>query len=313
MLHIDGPLTDVSTAYIQSQTNYVAGKVFPQVNVQKQSDVYFVYDKADFLRVEAKPRAPGSRVAQAGYKVSNSPYYAKVVGLGKAISDQDMANTDAPQNLEADAAKYLSQQLLLKKDLDFLSTYFKTGVWTDATPSTKWGTAGTDPIVDITTQIEVISARTGIASQDMTVTIAADAWAKMKNHPAVLERVKYSGSNLVPAKASTQAVASALEVKEVIVTRAVYNSAVEGATGSFGYMATANALLITYAPSEASLLTPSAGYLFNWSGLLGSGSAGIRMSKYWEDNTRSWQIEGEMAYDMKVVSTDCGVFMHTLY
>ena len=37
-VHIDGPLSNISTAYMQEQTDFVAGRVFPVVPVEKQSD-----------------------------------------------------------------------------------------------------------------------------------------------------------------------------------------------------------------------------------------------------------------------------------
>jgi hypothetical protein len=37
-VHIDAPLTNLTTAYVQSQDNFIADKVFPIVGVEKQSD-----------------------------------------------------------------------------------------------------------------------------------------------------------------------------------------------------------------------------------------------------------------------------------
>ena len=37
-VHIDQPLTNLTLAYVQSQENFIADKVFPTVGVAKQSD-----------------------------------------------------------------------------------------------------------------------------------------------------------------------------------------------------------------------------------------------------------------------------------
>ena len=56
-VHIDAALTNISTAYAQDAKNFVASQVFPTVPVSNKPDKYFTYDKSDFRRNEAKPRA----------------------------------------------------------------------------------------------------------------------------------------------------------------------------------------------------------------------------------------------------------------
>ena len=43
-VHIDAPLTNLTLAYLQSQDTFIADKVFPTVDVQKQSDKYYKYN-----------------------------------------------------------------------------------------------------------------------------------------------------------------------------------------------------------------------------------------------------------------------------
>ena len=58
-IHVNRPLTNISVAYIQKATSFVAGQVFPIVPVKKQSDRYFVYLKEDWFRDEAMKRVQG--------------------------------------------------------------------------------------------------------------------------------------------------------------------------------------------------------------------------------------------------------------
>ena len=62
-VHVNQPLTNISIAYIQQATAFIADKVFPNVPVQKQSDRYFQYLKEDWLRVEAQERAPATELS----------------------------------------------------------------------------------------------------------------------------------------------------------------------------------------------------------------------------------------------------------
>ena len=47
-VHVNAPLTNVSIAYVQDNNKFISSKVFPLVNVPKQSDLYFTYDQGDF-------------------------------------------------------------------------------------------------------------------------------------------------------------------------------------------------------------------------------------------------------------------------
>ena len=65
-VHINRPLTNISVAYIQDDTHFIAGKVFPEIPVDKKSDLYFRYKKEDWFRDEARPRADGTESAGSG-------------------------------------------------------------------------------------------------------------------------------------------------------------------------------------------------------------------------------------------------------
>ena len=67
-IHIDRALTNMSVAYMQDADVFIAGKVFPIIPVQKQSDLYFIYEKEDFFRDEAAERAAGTESAGGDYE-----------------------------------------------------------------------------------------------------------------------------------------------------------------------------------------------------------------------------------------------------
>ena len=57
-VHVDSPMTNISIAYLQAASLFVADRVFPNIPVQKQSDLYFKYDRGMFNRDQMpKPRA----------------------------------------------------------------------------------------------------------------------------------------------------------------------------------------------------------------------------------------------------------------
>ena len=103
-VHVNAALTNISIAYTQEAGSFVADRVFPLLQVPKQSDRYFVYDKDDFFRSEAQLRAPGTPSAGSGFGIDNTPsYFADVYAIHKDVDDQIRANSDAAINPDRDA------------------------------------------------------------------------------------------------------------------------------------------------------------------------------------------------------------------
>ena len=95
-VHVNQPLTQVSIAYLQNETKFIAAQCFPSLSVPKQSDLYFQYSQADFMRAEAAIRAPGTESKGAGYDLTTASYSAAVFALHKDVADQIRQNADAP-------------------------------------------------------------------------------------------------------------------------------------------------------------------------------------------------------------------------
>jgi hypothetical protein len=45
-VHIDQPLTNLTVAYLQSQDNFIADKVFPNVPVDKKTNKYYIASRS---------------------------------------------------------------------------------------------------------------------------------------------------------------------------------------------------------------------------------------------------------------------------
>src|SRR5512144_1987146 len=91
-VHVDSVLTNISVAYMNATSNFIASQVFPVVTVPKQTDVYFTYTKADWFRDEARLRADSTESAGSGYGLSTASYSCDVFALHKDIGDQVRAN-----------------------------------------------------------------------------------------------------------------------------------------------------------------------------------------------------------------------------
>ena len=315
-LYVSRPLTAISTIYIQNAANFIADTVFPQVPVQEQSALFFQYSMADFYRIEAAERAPGSETRGSGFDVNLSPvYYARVYAVHKDLDDYTRAAAQAPIQLDQAATQWVTQQLLMLRETKWVQAYFTTGVWgTDLTGVAGAPGAGqfrqwsdytnSDPIGDIGTHALGIAGATGYKPNILV--LSPYVYQILKNHPQVLDRIKYTQRGIV----TEDILAALFDIDRVVIPFAIQNYSKEGQAASFDFIYGKHALLL-YASGNPSLVQPSAGYTFTWTGYLGAGLAGNRIKRFRIEQNASDRIEGECAFDMKIVAPALGVFFST--
>ena len=318
-VHVDQPLTNISVAFLQNPANFIASRVFPNIRVQKRSDVFYTYDRGYFNRNEARVRAPATEAAIAGFGLSTDSYMAKVVALKTQLAWQVEANADTPVQLERANTELLLHKMLIEKEVDWATNYFATSKWTTeytgvaATPGTneivQWSDAtSSDPIGDVRSARTDMMESTGYMPN--TFVMSQRVMDALVDHPDIVDRIKYSGGvgNQNPARTTAEALAQLFEVDRILVMRAIRNTAAEGDTNAHSFIGGKNALL-TFVPPTPGLMTPSAGYTFTWSGYQGGGNEfGVSISRREDDKIKATEIEAEMAYVHKQVSSDLAVF-----
>lgn len=311
-VHVNRPLTNISVAYLQDQTEFIASRVFPNVPSTDQGNRYFEYERDAWFRTDAAPRGLSQESAGSGYEIDNTPnYFCVVQALHKDIDDQLRSGADQPINLDSDATEFVTRGLLLRREKDWAAKYFTTGLWTgsstgtDIVPSILWDAAGSTPITDLRTQIGAMKKKTGFRPNKLV--LAEDVWLKLQDNADFLDRIAITQRKIV----SIDLLAAVLGIEEVLVAGAVENTAKEGATLAMDWVYTKDACLY-YAALRPSIMKPSAGYTFSWTGYLGAGAQGNRITRMRIDPIKSDRIEGEMAYDQKVVAPDLGVFFNNV-
>lgn len=310
-LYINRPLTNISVAFQQGQADFAASVVFPQVPVARQGDLYWKYKRDDWFRSVAGLRAPATETPGGGWEVETDNYYAHVYGVHKDIDDQTRANADSTFSLDRDAAQWVTTNLLILREQKFVETFLTTGVWgTDlqgvssgvgAGEFLQFDVSGSDPIGTISEALLAQAQSTGF--QGNVLVMGASVERELLNHSSILERIKYTQRGVL----TRDLLASLFGVDRIVVPKAIQNTAPKGGTASFSFISD-KSMLLAYAPPTPSLMTPSAGYIFTWNGLLGAGAYGTRIKRFRMEAIASDRVEGEMAFDMKVVSPEMGTY-----
>ena len=316
-VHIDQPLSNLTLAYVQEQTNFVADKVFPVVGVARQSDKYYIYDRANMNRAgDVKKLAPRTEVNRIGLKISNDSYYTDVYGLGMDFDEQTIANEDAMLEIRSAGAQTLVNRVLIEREQQFATTFFSAGVWTtDVTPANLWSDyTNSTPITDVTTGRRTMQLLAG-GMKPNTMVIGKEVRDILVNHPDVLARLNGGATVTNTALVTDAKLAEIFEVENFFVMEAVANTAAEGLAEVNAFIGGKNALLV-HTPRTSGLMTPAAGLTFAWNNIPGVSNLGITVESFSDDALKRQQvaehIQVKMAYDMKVVGADLGYFFSSV-
>jgi len=316
-VHIDQPLSNLTLAYVQEQSNYIADKVFPTIGVARQSDKYYIYDRANMNRTgDVKKLAPRTEVERIGMAISNSSYFADVYGLGMDFDEQTLANEDAALDIRSAGAETLVNRLLIHREEQFASTFFAASIWgTDLTPSNLWSDyTNSTPISDVTTARRTVQLKSG-GFKPNTMVVGKEVRDKLVNHPDILARLNGGATVTNTALITDAKLAEIFEVENFYVMEAVKNSSAEGIAESNAFIGGKHALLV-HTPRSAGLMTPAAGATFAWNNMPGVNNLGVTVESFSDDALRrvgvAEHIQVKMAYDMKVVGADLGYFFNTV-
>jgi len=321
--------------YAQEESAFVASRVFPIVPVAKQSDRYATYSRADFNRNLMAKRAPSTESAGGGYRIDTTATYScDVWALHRDIDDQIRSNADSIFNLDVEATRWLVNQALISREVDWASSFFTTGVWaTDWTGVSAGPTAGqflqwdnstSTPITDIRRLKQAVQLKSG-GFRPNTMVMGRPVFDIICDHASFIDRVKYGQTPDGPAKVNMSAMAALFEVDRVLVMDSILNTAGEqagpnsggtdinagelnkfigGASGVDG-----KGVLLTYTPVAPGLMTPASGYTFAWTGFFGAAANGTRIKSFYIDTIASTRVEMDAAYDQKVVGKEMGAYL----
>lgn len=310
-LHVNKMLTGVSVAY--RNPSYIADLIFPIVLVDKQSDIIPEYDKSHWFRDLAGRIGETGLAPEAGYKVTTTAtYYCDRWGLKRLVSDDQRANEDNPFNSDRDAVEYVTDKLLQRREVAFVTDFWTTSVWgggsndvTGGSTVTKWSDFGaSDPIVDIRTYKRTI--RRNIGRDANTLVLGDLTFDKLLDHPDVLDRIKYTERGI----ASEALLATLFGVDRVLVGKSVRTDDEEGLAEA-SVTLTANwddDALLLYVPARPSILTPSAGYTFVWRTSPNAGSGPQWIRKYRDTARLGDYVECRSYFDQKCIVSHAGIF-----
>lgn len=220
-VHIDSALSSFASAYTNG--DLIADIASPIIEVDKRSDAYFQYSRADASTIRDDVVGPDSQANQSDYTLTNTTYSVIDRALKQHVSMETIANADAPLDPLMDATDNLMLRLSLGRELrvatqvttaaNYATSAAVANVWTDKTNGT--------PVDDL------LSAIAGIApgspgSTRLVACMSQETWNALSTHPDT------RGGGALRSVSSRPEVASLVGLDEIYVSTAMRNTAAAG-------------------------------------------------------------------------------------
>jgi hypothetical protein len=305
--HINQALTNFSVGIVKKPSTLIATTVAPVVNVQNQSDSYFIWDAAA-LRIPSTVHAPRSLVSRIVRTESDDTYLCKEFAVEDQIPWARLANANAVIREEQRSTAVLVSELLLRRekavaDVMFGALFTHTAALAAAD---RWDVDTSFPCAKVNDAMETIRALIGV--EPNAVVMGAHVWAHLRQHPDITQKIV----GMVGGQPATEAqAATALGVDRIIVGRAMYVTSAEGITPLVKADIWGKFASVCYIDPAASsdiegLITPMSSFV--WSGV----AAPFSTFTYEEEQSRSHVVQAYDCVDAKAISVDSAYLYSTV-
>lgn len=227
-LHQDSTLSNISVKYVNEELIWES--VMPVAKVNKRSDKFYVYDKAEGFRVPDDALGPISLPNEVKWATGDDDYSVKDHGLADYVSKAEEENADAPLQPRIDTTENLTEQLDLAQEKRVAGIVFAAGTYpvgnkVQLSGNDQWSGSTDDPIGVVLAAIEACFKRAN------TLVFGVDVWKVFRSLPEIIDAV-YQGSPGGVVTAS--AVAKLFEVEKVLIGRARETTSKKGQTATYG-------------------------------------------------------------------------------
>lgn len=221
---IDPVLSTVAQGYQNNEM--IATGLFPVVPVGLRGGNVITFGREAFMLYQSQ-RAPGENTKRVRFGYAGAPYALvdySLEGMVPMEIEQEAMNGPGI-DLGSGAVNSVQAIMALRHEkacADIARNAVSYGAGNKATLSgtSQWSDYGatSDPIADVQTAISAVRAATG--KRPNVVAMGAVVMEKLKNHPKVLDRIKYTGRDV----ATAELLASLFGVQTVLSGDAIFSN-----------------------------------------------------------------------------------------
>lgn len=300
---IDPVLSEVARGY--RNADMVAGALFPDVPVDQRGGQIIEFGREDF-RLYATGRAPGANTKRVQYGYLGKPFALKQHALEGTVPFEIMQDANRVPGVDSGRIAVNKTQNIIflsheKQSADLARnaanygaankiTLAGTDQWSD------YASPNSNPTEDVETGKEGVRAQVG--RRPNTAVIGAQVFSKLKEHPKIVERIKYTGRDILTA----ELLAALWGLAQVRIGDAVYMNAAGALVDVWGKDVV---LAFTERGPLSDMGLPSYGYTYRLR------AHPIVEVPYQDRNAKSWVYPVTDELDSQIVGADAGYLIQS--
>jgi hypothetical protein len=289
--YVNPLLTNIYLKYGGDQ-NFIAGKLFPTVYVDKETGLYFVADKENLRAPADARRGEFSRANRVTNTLSTASFTLEEKSLEHWIPERVMKMYSDPFDPKKNGTQLIKDKLLLDKELDLKAT-LDAGAGASLDTSASWATPATDIQAQATTALNAIQVKTGKKANVAVLTKdSVDAILKNTNFRTAVQYTSFPSPEALRGK-----IAEWLDVQSVYIADAINNTSKEGQADSLNYI-WSDAAYFLYVNPNPIIEDTSAGYELKVRDL-------AYADEWYQQAEKNTVVRVTDFYDNKIVDADC--------
>ncbi|PZM64849.1 major capsid protein [Paenibacillus dendritiformis] len=293
---VDPILTNVAIGYKNAE--YIGDQLLPIATVDKEAGKIPKWGTEAF-RIYNTRRQIRSKSNRVEYDATMVSYALEEETLEAPIDDRELEEASEVLRLEMARTKMLTDNIQLKMEKDRADKVQNASNYSASHVETL---SGSDKLSDPASKpLEIIgdakaTIRGSIGLYPNVMQLGATVYEKLKEHPAVIEKIKYSQKGIVTA----DLLAEIFDVKKVIVGKAVYADRQGELNDIWG-----NSMTLAYVPEgPGDIWVPAFGYTMRKKGR-------PQTSKYRDETIKSNVIHVADVYGVELTSKDAGFLIQS--
>lgn len=228
----------VEEAFRQSQL-YIGAKVMPPLPVPNRAGQYPVIKKnaGNLLRNEVKARGTGGTYARINRQWESDNYTAQEYGIEALVDDSNREDLSRFFDLESTETRLAYRQVQIAHELRVKSALINTATFSITTSATAYtsanrlGNAGFDVGLDVDIAKQAIQSR-GEDITNLSLVMSLDVFNRVRGSTQLQNRVRGVQGTDSALVLDAAALAKALQIKQIFVGAATYDTSAQGASAS---------------------------------------------------------------------------------
>lgn len=228
--YLDPALTNVANAWVNSQDNFIATKLFPEVLVTKPTFKIPEYGKENLSLVADTTRTGLAKAKSISYSRSYKDATPLVEhALSGEVIQEDYELTDEPFEPESDTVENVLERMALadEQTVANLVTNLSIVPGTTLLGGDKWSDYANSDVFD---DVRAAVKSAGLVKFN-SMALSLDSYLTLISHPQILDRLKWAQGGAVSMEQLKQ-LFGPYGITNIFIGQAQYNVNPEGTTAS---------------------------------------------------------------------------------